>query len=275
MISKTPISLKKPRRRARRLACALLAACCAATAQAAMVTDWLAFSAGADNRHFSLKNDLGVTVAQAELQITLGIPAPLSPSAGLLQDSFWITPPDFTDSVLGDATLATSKVQVAPQAGVVQFRLAMTGTDLSGLYFAVGQLFSNGTNGTMQINISATTAASAPVAVNFLGTNDWDNGIRLYDQPLNWDGILGKLSLSPGANGESQFAFFRVGTGASAVTSLNFDIPSGYNLGVGDALEFALGAPVPEPTSAALCLMCGAICLFARPSRPLWRRSPK
>lgn len=258
------------------MACALLAACCAATAQAAVVTDWFTYSTGADSRHFSLKNDLGTTVAQAELQLTSGIPAPLSPSAGVLQDAFWIAPPAFSDSVLGDATLATSKVQIAQQAGSVQFRLAMTGTDLSGLYFAVGQLFSNGTNGTMQISIGASTGSGAPVAVDFLGTNAWDNGIRLYDQPLNWDGTLGNLSLGPGANGESQFAFFHVGTGASAVTSLHFDIPSGYNLGTGDALEFALGAAVPgvpEPASTALYLAgCVAACIFARPAR---RRSPR
>ena len=47
---------------------------------AASVVDWLAFSAGADRNHFFLKDDNGVIVAQAEVQIVLGLFAPLSPS---------------------------------------------------------------------------------------------------------------------------------------------------------------------------------------------------
>ena len=237
------------------------------TARAVPIVDWLAYTAGADRTHFSLNDDAGFVVVQAEVQLTAGTLAPLSPSAGLLQAPFWVNAPDFTDSLLADATVATSKVQVAPQAGAVQYKLAMTGSDLSGLYFAVGQLFSNGTAGTLQINIAAKTGTGIGAAIDFLGTNAWDDGIRLYDQALNWDGGLGKLLVSPGSNGESQFAFFHIGTGAGAVTSLTFDIPSGYNAGLGDALEFGLARVVPEPASAALCLLGGALFLFSRPRR--------
>ena len=239
----------------------------ATTVRAALIADWLAYTPGADRTHFSLNDDAGLVVAQAEVQLTMGTLAPLSPSAGLLQSPFWVTAPDFTDSLLGDATVATSKVQVSQQAGSVQYKLAMTGADLSGLYFAVGQLFSNGTAGTLQINIAAKTGGGTGVAVNFLGTNAWDNGIRLYDQALNWDGGLGKLSVSAGAIGESKFAFFQIATGSGPVTSLTFDIPSGYNAGLGDALEFALARPVPEPASVGLCLLGGVVFLCSRPRR--------
>jgi len=241
-------------------------------AQAAPIVDWLAYSAGTDRTHFSLKDDGGLTVAQAEIQLTAGTLAPLSPSAGLLQAPFWVTTPDFTDSLLANATVATSKVQVAPQAGSVQYKLAMTGSDFSGLYFAVGQLFSTGTSGTLQINVAAKTGVGTGVAIDFLGTNAWDDGIRLYDQALNWDGGLGKLSFGAGASGESQFAFFQIAAGSSPVTSLTFDIPSGYNSGLGDALEFALARQVPEPGSAALWLSGFGIFLVHRTRRrPAWR----
>ena len=244
-----------------------------ASARAAITVDWLSFAAGANSTHFSLKDDGGLTVAQAEVQLTSGTLAPLSPSAGLLQAPFWVTAPAFTDSLLGNASVATSKVQVAPQAGSVQYKLAITGQDLSGFYFSVGQLFSNGTAGTLQINIAAKTGAGAGVPVDFLGTNGWDDGIRSYTQELSWDSALAKLLLSAGSSGESKFAFFHVETGADAVTSLTFDIPSGYNSGLGDALEFALAKQsVPEPASAVLWLSGSAVFLFSRAHRRrAWR----
>ena len=243
------------------------------SAGAAPVVDWLTYSTGADRTHFSLKNDGGQITAQAEVQLTTGTLAPLSPSAGLLQVPFWVTAPDFIDSLLGNASVATSKVQVAPQAGAVQYRLAITGQDLSGMFFSIGQLFNSPAAGTREINIAAQTGIGTGVAVDFLGTNGWDDGIRSYTQDLAWDNGLGKLSVSPGSSGESKFAFFRVGIGGNVVTSLILDIPSGYNSGLGDALEFAIGKQVvPEPASAVLWLSGSAIFLFSRAHRRRARR---
>lgn len=222
---------------------------------AASVVDWLAFSAGADRNHFSLVNDSGGTVAQAEVQIASGLFAPLSPSTGLLQAPFWVTPPDFTDSVLGNASVTTVKLQVAPQAGSVQYRLTLTGADLSGMSFAVGQLFASAAAGTRSVEISATTATASAVPVNLLSTNGWDDGIRSYTQPVDWNAGLQILSPSVSANGESVLSFFTIPIGASPVTQLSLNIPNGYNSGTGDAVEFAFGvAPAPEPSTSLLII---------------------
>ena len=50
-----------------------------------------------------------------------------------------------------------------------------------------------------------------------------------------------RLTLDAAANGESEFAFFRIRPATLPVTSLVFDIPQGYASGAGDALEFASG----------------------------------
>jgi len=226
--------------------------CSSRVASGAVPVDWLAFSAGADRTHFALLNDQGMAFAQAEINIASGTLPPFTPSAGSLGASFWVTSPDFVDSGLGDATIATTRVQVAPQAGSVQYQLVITGADLSGTYFSIGQLFGTPIAGTWQINILALTSLGQSVPVNFIGTHGWDDGIRLYTQPLIWDASLEALSLAPGADGESEFAFFRVPTTASAITKLLFDIPNGYNAGNGDALEFTFGVPVPEPDSTVL-----------------------
>ncbi len=215
------------------------------------MVDWLAYTPGADRTHFALTNDLGLAIAQAEVQITAGILAPLSPAAGVLQAPFWVTPHGFIDSVQGSAAISTSKVQVAPQAGSVQYQLVVTGSDLSGMVFSVGQLFGSSTTGTRELNIAAFTGASTGVPVSFLGTDGWDDGVRMYIQPLNWDSSAGKLSLFSATVGESTFAFFSIPNNGTPVTKLTLQIPNGYNSGTGDALEFAFGTVVvPEPSTA-------------------------
>ena len=236
----------------------VLAAALALTAplaiQAAPVVDWLTF-AGADRTHFNLLNDAGLSAVQAQIDLTSGLLAPLSPNAGTLQSTFWNTAPPAMDSILNDGTVSTTKVQVVPQAGAVDFQLTIQGSDLSGMVFAVGQLFGSGTGGTREMGLLAKTISGVVIALEFLAADPWDNGIRAYTQPLNWDGT--KLTLDPSANGESEFAFFRIRPSALPVTSLMFDIPNGYSSGSGDALEFAFGfplVPVPEPGAAAMLL---------------------
>ena len=83
-----------------------------------------------------------------------------------------------------------------------------------------------------------------------------------------------RLTLDAAANGESEFAFFRIRPATLPVTlpvtSLVFDIPQGYASGAGDALEFAFGVPlvIPEPAVAAMLLAGGAgVALSRRRSR--------
>ena len=229
--------------------------CLPLCSRAALQVDWLSFSAGADRNHFSLLDDQGVAVAQAEVQLVLGLFAPLSPSPGLLQAPFWMTPPDFTDSVLGDASVKTVKLQVAPQSGAVQYRLTLTGADLSGMNFAIGQLFATAAAGTRSVEISARTATATAVPGNLLSTNGWDDGTRSYTQSVTWDAAQQIVSPAANANGESVLAFFNIPSGGSPVTQLSFNIPNGYNTGSGDAIEFAFGVnPVPEPAASVLII---------------------
>ena len=104
--------------------------------------------------------------------------------------------------------------------------------------------------------------------VSFLEIDDWDNGIRFYTEPLSWDAALGTLSLDPAASGESAFAFFSIPRTGNAVTRLTLSVPSGYNVGTGDAIEFAFGAPrapvVPEPSTALAGFAVACACLGAR-----------
>ena len=219
---------------------------------AAPVVDWLTFSPGADRTHFNLLNDAGLAAVQAQIHFTSGLLAPLSPGAGTLQSAFWDTAPPAMDSVLNDGTVSTTKVQVVPRAGAVDYQLTIQGQNLSGMIFAVGQLFGSGTDGTREMGLLSRTFAGLEIALEFLAADPWDNGVRAYTQPLNWDGH--RLTLDAAANGESAFAFFRIGTSAEPVTSLIFDVPNGYAVGTGDALEFAFGVPaptIPEPGVAA------------------------
>ena len=104
--------------------------------------------------------------------------------------------------------------------------------------------------------------------LEFLASDSWDNGVRSYTQPTYWDG--NRLTLDAAANGESEFAFFRIRPATLPVTSLVFDIPQGYASGAGDALEFAFGVPlvIPEPAVAAMLLAGGAgVALSRRRSR--------
>ena len=233
-------------------------------ARAGTVVDWLAFTVGADRRHFSYANDAGANVAQAEIALTNGTLFPLSPAAGLLQSPFWTAPLDYDDSVLSDDTVPTTKIQIVPAAGQAKFKLTLSGADLSGMVFSLGQLLSSAGAGTGGIGIVAKTLGGTDVAVNFLGTDAWDDGIRFYTQPLIW-GPGSVLSSAPGAVGESAFAFFGIPKNAGVITSLTFDVPSAANAGSGDALEFAFGVPVnsaiPEPgtwlTGCAMLFACG------------------
>lgn len=220
--------------------------------RAGTLIDWLAFTPGADRTHFGLVNDLGQPVAQAEIAIAAGALAPLSPTAGSLGGSFWTDPLDYIDSIQNDGTVSTTKVQVAPRAGVVQFQLGVQGADLSGMVVAVGQLFNSELDGTREVGLMAKTLSGLMIALEFLAEEQWDNGLRAYNQSLNWDGA--KLTLPLTASGESGFAFFRVPTSSIPVTQLLFDIPDAYALGSGDALEFAFGLPIPEPTTGVLIL---------------------
>ncbi len=232
------------------------------------IVDWLTFAPGADRTHFNLRNDAGLAAVQAQIDLASGLLAPLSPNAGTLQSAFWATDPPAMDSILNDGTLSTTKVQVVPQAGSVNFQLTIQGQDLSGMMFAVGQLFGSGTAGTREMSLLARTFSGLEVALEFLAADPWDNGIRAYTQPLNWDGA--RLTLDPAANGESQFAFFRIRPSALPVTSLVFGIPNGYASGTGDALEFAFGfplTPVPEPGVAAMLLLGCAGVIFPRRRR--------
>ena len=241
--------------RLRRLVCLVGLSCVPVCGHAALPVDWLAFSAGADRTHFFIKDDSGVTLAQATVELVLGLFAPLSPSSGLLQAPFWVTPPNFTDSVLGDASVQTVKLQVAPQAGAVQYRLTLTGLDLSGMTFAIGQLYATVAAGTRSVEISAQTATATAVPVNLLSTNGWDDGIRSYTQPVTWNAGQQILSPAANANGESVLAFFNIPSGGSPVTQLSLNIPNGYNGAVGDAVEFAFGVtPIPEPSTSALII---------------------
>ena len=237
----------------------------------AVVVDWLNFTPGADRRHFSLNNDAGLPFAQAELHITTGVLGPLSPSAALLEQPYWVTPPGFTDSQTGTTTIPTTKLQVAPQAGAVSYELTISGANLSGMIFSVGELFGTPGGGTRAMNISAFTAASLGVPVAFLETDGWDNGIRFNTQPLTWNAATGTLALDPAANGESAFAFFSIPQTGGPVTRLKFRVPSGYNVGTGDAVQFAFAVPagpvVPEPSSALTGLALACACLGARTRR--------
>ena len=244
----------------KRMGSRALAAALALTAPLAShampIVDWLTFAPGADRTHFNLRTDAGLPAVQGQIDIAAGLLAPLSPNAGTLQSAFWATEPPAMDSILNDGTVSTTKVQVVPQAGAVDFQLTIQGSDLSGMTFAVGQLFGSGTGGTLEISVLAKTLSGVEVALEFLAADQWDNGIRAYTQPLNWDGA--KLTLAAGANGESEFAFFRIQPSTLAVTSLVFGIPNGYASGTGDALEFAFGVPlvpVPEPVAAAMLLV--------------------
>ena len=249
------ITLTKGRIKSRALA-ATLALTAPLASHAMPIVDWLTFSAGADRTHFNLRNDAGLPAVQGQIDIAAGLLAPLSPNAGTLQSAFWSTEPPAMDSILNDGTVSTTKVQVVPQAGAVDFQLTIQGSDLSGMVFAVGQLFGSGTAGTREMGLLSRTFAGVEIAIEFLAADEWDNGIRAYTQPLNWDGA--KLRLDPAANGESEFAFFRIRATAQPVTSLVFRIPNGYASGTGDALEFAFGfplAPIPEPSAAAMLVL--------------------
>ena len=240
----------------------------ATTGRAVMVVpvDWLTFMAGGERTRFALLNDSATAFAQAEVSILSGGFAPFSPSAGLLESSFWVTTPGFLDSTLGTDSVATTKLQVAPLGGAVNYQLNVTGADLSGTIFAIGQFFATGTAGTRYVDLSAMTAASTPGSLNYLGLYGWDDGIRLYTQLLTWDSNAGRLSVAAGASGESAFAFFQVQpAGGAAITQLTMSIPNGYNGVTGDTVEVAFGIPaqVPEPHAAWL-LQAGALAIIGK-----------
>jgi len=263
------IPLNSALRRAAR-SCVSLAVCLIAvtTARSATVVDWLTFTPGANRSHFSLVNDSGGAIAQAEVTLTSGIFAPLSPSAGLLQAHFWVTPPDFLDSTTAAVSLTTTKVQVAPQGGSVQYQVSLNGADFSGMVFSVGQLFGSGGAGTRQVRLSAFTGGGASVPISLLGTRAYDDGLRPFDQPIVWDAAQQTLSPAASASGETAFSFFGIGSAGAPVTRLVIGVPNGHTSPAGDAIELAFAVPpIPEPAGILFGLAIAGVCCNSRKTK--------
>ncbi len=211
----------------------------------ALIVDWLTFSPLSTRGQFELRNDGGEISAFGEFALASGGFVPGSPSAGFLGDAYWTASHPFADSLSGDHSLTTTKTQIAPKDGIAAYRLIVTGNDLSGMIFAIGQVFAGIPDANFEVRIHTT------VGVNFYGIHGWDDGVRSYEAGLLWNADTSSLYTPSGTTGDSAFAFFEIPNNGVPIQSLEIDFPKGYSFGNGDTVEFAFGLPVPESGNLA------------------------
>ena len=186
------------------------------------------------------------------LQITEGLLFPGFPQASFLDEMFWIDPLP----VMEAGGVSALDVRVAPISGNASYSFDVTWDTSEDVYLLVGQLFTGVSGATSPLQISDLTVEAE---IDYLGSFAWANSFDDFSEELVWDPITNSLSTLSTNDGDSAFALFRVSDGDGAT----FSIPSGFGVGTGDTISFAIGAaPVPEPS---VCLyLFGALSLLVR-----------
>lgn len=243
----------------------LLAALCFESASAAVVAvDWLQVQAGGSSAGFSLAGDNGMVTANGRLVVGSGASMPGSPPGRTLNNQFWETAPQASDSVLGNGTVSAFDVRVAPQAGSASYSVELAVPTGRGLVLMVGDLFSGAAGSTAGITLTAVSdTGSATISLTEILA--WDNGLKSSTKDLLWDGST--LTTTGGADGDSKYAFFEIGALFGSNARIILTVEDGYPLGAGDSLTLGLGLlPVPEPAVSVLAYV-GFYLLLRRRNR--------
>ncbi len=215
---------------------------------ATVVMDWLSLSGSA------LVDDDGESMASIALEVNTGTALPGSPSADMLGGSFWGEMIPFADSLGDSATVSTFSAQVAPVGGQADWNITVTPSHpVLELVVGVGQLISDGVQQTQGVTVTATTSSGLAM-VTFEGAYAWSDGLQSLEREVAWNGAANELTLVSNAAGESKMAFLSI-TSTEAIEGVHFGIPQSYGEGLGDAIEFAVGMPIPEPGTAGLVVL--------------------
>jgi hypothetical protein len=249
----------------RTLPCLLaLAAALPTPGSAATVIDWH-LPDPADR--FQLLRDNGQSAATLEILPAIGTLPPVFPLAGSFADDFWLTPPDWQDSLSSDRTLGTFDVLVQPPpTGGFRYTLILQSTSPAGFgqaLFAFGGVFPFAGP---TIEIQAFNASSTPVPLNTtLVLHGWDAGFSAYDGPVHWNAGTQTATFPGSPDLESAFAFFELPS--SGVTRLELVVDSPFFPAPGEMISFALGTIIPEPTMPLLAA-AGLLTFGLRRTRP-------
>lgn len=220
-------------------------------AQAATtVLDWLKLAAGGTVGNFTLRDDDPSAAAAGRAIVTSGAIFP-GPTSRDLASVSWSSVPDFEDTLTGDALVSAFEIRVAPVGGLVNYSVEFLLQEGVPHYLMVADLFKSAGAGTSGATISA-LSDSGVFAVDFVGATGWSNGVKVLTQDVTWDSLTRTLAPAATANGETKPAFFSVAAMTGANPRIRIDIPSGYAVGGGDSLMFAVATVIPEPSQAIL-----------------------
>ena len=230
----------------RSLPCLLaLAAALPTPGTAASIIDWH-LPDPADR--FQLLRDNGQSAATLEILPALGTLPPVFPLAGSFADSFWLTPPDWQDSLSSDSTLGTFDILIQPPpAGGFRYTLILHSTSPAGFgqaLFAFGGIFPFA-GPSIEIRAFDRSAGSVPLASHPI-FHGWDAGFSAYDGPVDWNAATQTATFPGSPDHESAFAFFELPS--SGVTRLELVVDSPFFPAPGEMISFALGTIIPEPT---------------------------
>lgn len=213
-----------------------------AQSRAVTVIDWWSLSNG------ELRNDVNSVVGIYSVMASAGTPSPVHPLAHPYNGIYWDSPPEFTDSLLGTATLPGYDFLTTPSASGFSYSVTLTSTQLDGAFLALGNLSPlSGT--TIRIIPADATASPLPAPIMFLEERTWDAGFVPNDAPLLWSAASNTLSVASGGSNDSGMAWFQLPN--AGVFSVTLEISGSSAIPIGDTVSVAIGA-IPEPSFAFL-----------------------
>jgi len=224
---------------------------------AALMVDWLPIEFS--NGKSELITDGGQNVGEVEINFGNGIPFPGSLRAGNLASQYWVDSGPLGNVLSEDDSIPTGRLRMVAPQGSLNYGMSFRIEESFELVLMLGQFYGDGADSSLPLSILGDEADS--LQIQFLGSFGWSDGISSFTKELSWDGS--QLDFSGLGREESGFAFFHIeGQGAATV-----EIPSGFAVGAGDEIEFAVGlVTIPEPESSLLVFCSLAACCFRRRS---------
>jgi len=240
--------------------------CFQSQASGVILVDWLK-PVPTNTQDFALENDNQEVVGNVSTAVPSGF---LLENGGVrqLSNAHWENQDrELLDSVTGDLSVDGFATRVAPIGGAAAWTLSINVLEPGSWYLMVGSLFRDavGENGPLTISASQD---SQNVELSYLGSESWSPGTGDLSGAVGWNEALQTFSATEENGEESALGVFLLSDFGGSNSQIVIDVPSGFTLGSGDDVVFALGfQQIPEPSSVALLFLAFSS-LFGVRKRP-------